>query len=211
MGYIVTILAVLLASQIASRGQGTNLLANPSFEEPAAGYAADTRYPAHWSVTGTANRCTWRDHGEGQWCVGICGEWANMGRSGEVTQEGIPVEAGAEYVLIPWLYADHDWAPIKQYLRVEFYSSDNEEALARNEVLFHDVFQAFRNHHGVHAEAPQGSTHARVVIGVDGVSKRGGLTVDDVFFGKYHEGLRPAPGAAVGDAQRLEQQELNPP
>ena len=93
-----TMACVLLAG-LAVSASAQNLLKNPDFNEidPNAGGMAG--YPASWQVFGTANRARWRSHDEGKWCIGVCGQWADIGNDASLMQGGIPVEEGKTYQL----------------------------------------------------------------------------------------------------------------
>lgn len=179
-----TMACVLLAG-LAVSASAQNLLKNPDFNEidPNAGGMAG--YPASWQVFGTANRARWRSHDEGKWCIGVCGQWADIGNDASLMQGGIPVEEGKTYQLTAYFWADPEWMPNTQKMVVKYFGEDGTE-LSSEEMPFRGVYPEWDSK-TLSAVAPAGAKAASVSIGVNGVSMRGGLTIDNVSFCEIRE------------------------
>ncbi|MFH0880056.1 MAG: hypothetical protein V2A34_10125 [Lentisphaerota bacterium] len=177
-----TMVCAMLAG-VALSASAENLLKNPAFNEMDQNAGGLAGYPASWQVFGTANRCNWRSHGEGKWCIGVCGQWADIGMDGSIVQSGIPVVEGKTYNLVPFFWADPEWFPTKQYMRIAFFGVDAGAELAVEEATFDGILPVWSNI-SLSAVAPTGAVTASVSIGVKGVSIRGGLSIDDVYFGE---------------------------
>lgn len=175
------VMACVLLAGWAVSASAENLLKNSGFNEidPDSGGLAG--YPASWQVFGTANRSRWRSRDEGKWSIGVCGLWAEIGNNARIVQGGVPVKEGKTYRLSAFFWADPEWIPRTQTMKITFYGEDTGAELATEEMSFRGIRPVWTNQ-TLLAVAPAGVQTASVVIEVNGVSMRGGLTIDDVSF-----------------------------
>ncbi|MBU1910036.1 MAG: chitobiase/beta-hexosaminidase C-terminal domain-containing protein, partial [Verrucomicrobia bacterium] len=161
-----------------------NLLRNPGFELQGSStnnalYWTTGEPDEHGETWGSALRVSWRSHSE-TWQGTVRGSWAGAGSEGGMWQEA-PAVPGRDYRFSAWLWADSDWAPSVQGLKLEFFSgaAKGETMLAAYTNTFSGIGPTWTNR-GLQATAPANATWVRVVVWASGVSGTGALQFDDL-------------------------------
>ena len=162
-----------------------NMIRNPSFEEPA---PSSSRSALHWRMNepdthgdawGSASREDWRSH-DGMNIMTVRGTWAQAGNYGGVWQE-TEAEPGATYKASAWFWADPDWNPDKQEMKLEFFTFDHSEMLKTKSAPLRETPPEWVRHE-VSAEAPENAAWIRLVISVEGAGDTGALQFDSVYM-----------------------------
>ena len=181
---ILTIALLPLASSFAA----VNLIDNPGFEiagtdDWEASYWQKGQPDNHGERNGAAARRggtgspgDWGGHAS-YWHGTIQGTWSGWGNSGSFWQEK-PVSPGMNYQASAWFYADTDWNPAAQAIKIEFldtnlqYISISEQMLPKIGTNWTQI--------SVTGTAPKNAAWARLVIYANNVSSGGALRFDDV-------------------------------
>jgi len=173
-----------------------NMLRNPSFEEPA---PSSPRHALHWKMHepdthgdayGSASREDWRSH-DGMNIMTVRGTWANAGTHGGCWQE-TEAEAGETYRASAWFWADPDWDPEVQELKLEFFSANHADLLKTESVPLRKIPTAWERRE-ITAKAPDQTVWIRLVINVEGVGDSGALQFDSIYMSPRDAFDEPTP------------------
>lgn len=161
-----------------------NLLRNAGFELQGSStnnalYWIPGEPDLHGETWGSGLRVSWRSHSD-TWQGTVRGTWAGAGSEGGFWQEA-PAAPGRAYRFSAWLWADSDWAPSLQAMKIEFFSgaSMGETMLVAHTNTFTGVGPTWTNR-AMQATAPTNADWVRVVIVASGVSGSGALQFDDL-------------------------------
>ena len=161
-----------------------NLLRNAGFEQQGSStnnalYWVANEPDLHGETWGSALRVSWRSRSD-DWQGTVRGTWAGAGSEGGFWQEA-PAAPGRNYRFSAWLWADSDWSPAAQGLKLEFFSGTNkgDVMLAAHTNLFTGIGPNWTNR-AMQATAPETATWVRVVVFASGVSGSGALQFDDL-------------------------------
>ena len=173
-----------------------NMLQNPSFETEVVGSPRDA---LHWKfgepdfqgdIYGSASREDWRSH-DGMFIMTVRGKWANKGEYGGAWQTA-KAEPGETYRAAAWFWADSEWHPSLQQLKLEFYNENFSELLLTESTPLGDL-EARWQRREVTATAPDNTHWVRLVINVQGVSDAGALQFDSVYLSPLDRFNEPEP------------------
>ncbi len=173
-----------------------NMLRNPSFEEPA---PSSPRAAFHWNMHepdthgdsyGSASREDWRSR-DGMNIMTVRGTWANAGDHGGIWQEA-EAEAGETYRASAWFWADPDWDPRVQEMKLEFFSANHSEVLKTKSEPLGDILTEWTRRE-ITATAPHGAAWIRLVINVEDAGDTGALQFDTIHMAPQHTFKEPDP------------------
>lgn len=188
-------LPVLMALLIADAQADANLIRNPSFEEQgsAHGHALywEMNQPdAHGDTWGSASREDWRSR-DGMYILTLRGAWAAAGETGGCWQEAA-AEPEQTYHVSAWYWADEDWSPKKQEMKIEFWNADHRRLLDSKSISLGEIGSEWTQRRIV-ATAPQETAWVRVVILAEQVGDTGALQIDSLFMSTSPDDSEPAP------------------
>lgn len=173
-----------------------NMLRNASFEEPA---PSTSRAALHWSMHepdthgdryGSASREDWRSR-DGMNIMTVRGTWAHAGEYGGVWQEA-EAEAGEIYRASAWFWADPDWDPRVQEMKLEFFSANHSELLKTKSEPLGEISTEWTRRE-ITATAPEESAWIRVVISVEDAGDTGALQFDTIYLAPKDAFNEPEP------------------
>lgn len=181
---------------IGSGMADANLLRNPSFEEAA---PSSPRKALHWSAGepdahgntwGSASREDWRSY-DGLYILTVRGTWADAGDRGGIWQE-VEATPGETYRAAAWFWADPDWNPRLQEMKLEFYDAEHSRLLDFQSVTLGPVPPEWSRRE-VRAQAPADAAWVRFVINVEGANDHGALQFDHLYLNTVSDFDEPAP------------------
>lgn len=173
-----------------------NMIRNPSFEEPTPTSSRNALYWAmhapdvHGDAYGSASREDWRSH-DGMNIMTIRGTWANAGDHGGCWQE-TAAQSGETYRASAWFWADPDWNPRVQELKIEFYSEGHAELLKTESLALRKISSNWERRE-VTAKAPDRAAWVRLVINVEGAGDNGALQIDSIYMTPQASFAEPTP------------------
>ncbi len=191
-----SLLGLACAVLFLSPSTHANMIRNPSFEEPA---PTSSRHALHWRMHepdthgdayGSASREDWRSH-DGMNIMTVRGTWANAGDHGGVWQEAA-AEPGKTYRASAWFWADPDWDPEVQELKMEFFDADYSELLKTKSVALRKIPPEWERRE-ISAKAPDRTAWVRLVINVEGTGDNGALQIDSIYMSPRDTFEEPTP------------------
>ena len=162
-----------------------NMIRNWSFEEEAPSSSRNALYwsmdepDAHGDAYGNASREDWRSF-DGMHIMTVRGTWAEAGDYGGIWQEA-SAESGETYRASAWFWADPDWEPALQEMKLEFFSENHTELLKTETVRLRGIESDWERRE-IQAQAPDETAWVRLVIHVEGVGETGALQIDSVYM-----------------------------
>jgi hypothetical protein len=193
---LTTLALAALVAGVCVDASAANLLKNGSFESPV---EHSPREATHWTFNqpdthgdhfGSAAREGWRAH-DGLYIMTVQGTWADRGDYGGIWQEA-EAQPGEIYRASGWFWADEEWQPAAQELKLEFYSADYAELLHTESVALGSLEPRWQRVE-VSATAPENARWIRLVIFATGVSDAGALQVDSLYLATNGTFDEPAP------------------
>jgi hypothetical protein len=188
--------SVWACSLLSTYAFAGNMLQNPSFEAEVPGSPRDA---LHWKfgepdfqgdIFGSAAREDWRSH-DGMFIMTVRGKWADKGEYGGAWQTA-KAEPGETYRAAAWFWADSEWHPSLQELKLEFYTENYGELLLTESTPLGEL-EARWQRREVTATAPEDTHWVRLVINVQGVSDAGALQFDSVYLSPLDRFNEPEP------------------
>lgn len=121
----------------------------------------------------------------------IRGTWAHAGDYGGIWQEAAAV-SGETYRASAWFWADPDWDPKMQEMKLEFFNADYSEMLKSESDALHEIPTEWERHE-ITAAAPDGAAWVRLVIHAEEVGYYGALQFDSVYMAPHDRFDEPTP------------------